>query len=90
MSKKNFDVLNCFSYLDDASEEDMQKICDVFEEEDEYRSYPEIRLSEREHELFFMLLNSLNMGGVPYGRAVINLALYACAVEDRVRSSMLN
>lgn len=43
-------------------------------------------MSIEEHDAFFALINAVVAGGIPYGRAIIMVASFAAAVQERTRS----
>lgn len=41
-----------------------------------------------EHDLFLKLIEAVSAGGIPYGRAIIMVASFAVAVQDRVLKTL--
>ena len=60
----------------------MSKTIDLRSSEDEVEI--STTLSREESELFILISSELARGGMPYGKAIILLARYACTIEDRV------
>ena len=41
-------------------------------------------ITEHEHELFYRIINGLTNGGMRYGTAILLLAMYETAIQERI------
>ena len=79
---------DCFD-VDDHDEWRLVFRDDPMEETEEFPGsvYDPDEDSYYEHDLFLELIKAVSAGGIPYGRAIIMVASFAVAVQERTRKN---
>lgn len=84
--------------LSELPEQEIAEILEAFQQEGQEINDPFDcdpippfgEISQKESELFTTIASQLSEGSMPYGKAILLTATFACTIEDRVRHHFMN